>query len=428
MDSIAAELHTIGRTARFLLGMLLLAGCTVCIAVLRSPATLLAPHFFAEDGSVWYANAYNAGWLATLVLPYHGMNMLLPRLTAAASLLLPLKDVPVMYFGVSIALRLVVVGYVASDRLADAVPSRLTRYAMCIIYLVLPNSWEVNASMSNSMWHLAVLGILVIIAAPPHSRGWRIADGIAIACVGLTGPFAIACLPCAGVVWLLRRTRWSSGVAIAFGCATLLQLSLLAQRFHGIPMVGDPGALPSVIAGALAGQVAFGGLVGAHGYELIHQAAWWSNSTIQAAIAAVVVFILGWIAARHPKDLGIIVVYGLGIFIAGIVNVSYLGVQSHISLTAPYVGSARYAFVLIVSFLWGLAILVTMERILMMKCLAGILIMVVVGFGIPGDWQYPVFPAPGYNPALLTFTQATKGTAVSIPIAPEDWSMVLIKH
>ncbi len=427
MDSLAAELHTLGKTARLLIGVLLLSAATAGIAILRSPADVLAPHFFAEDGAVWYASAYNAGWLATLVLPYHGMNMLLPRITAAASLLLPLQAVPVMFFGVSVALRAAIVGYVASSRLAEAVPSRFTRYAMCILYLAMPNSWEVNASMSNAMWHLALLGILVIVAAPPHAKGWKIADGVAIAAVGLTGPFALACLPCAVGLALLRRTRWSTGVAIAFACAALLQLSLLAENFHGIPAALNAAALPSTIAGALAGQVAIGGLTGAHGYALIHGAVWWSNPTVEAAVAASLLFLLGWIIARHPRDLGILVVYGLAIFLAGIVNVTLLDAHSHVSLTAPYVGSARYAFVLIAAFLWGLASLVTMERIVIMRCLAGILVMVVAGFGIPGDWLYPTFPAPGYAPALQTFAAAAPGTAVTVPIAPEGWSMVLVK-
>ncbi len=427
MDSIAAELRMLGRTTRLLIGAVLLAGITAGVAVLRSPAAIMSPHFFAEDGAVWYANAYNAGWLATLVLPYHGMNMLLPRLSAAASLLLPIESVPLMYFGVSVVLRLAVVGYVASSRCAEAVPSRLTRYAMCIMYLALPNSWEVNASMSNAMWHLALLGILVIIASPPHTRWWKVADGAAIAAVGLTGPFALACFPCAAVIWLLRRSRWSSGVVIAMGCAALLQLSLMAENFHGIPTTWNAASLPAIIAGALAGQVAIGGLAGAHGYVLIHEAVWWNNPTLQAATAAVLLFFLGWIVARHPRDLGILVIYGLGIFLSGVINVVLLEPQSHISLTAPYVGSARYAFVLIAAFLWGLATLVTMERILIMRCIAGILVMVVAAFGIPGDWQYPAFPAPGYSQALNTFAAAAPGTAVTIPIAPSGWTMVLMK-
>ena len=44
----------------------------------RQPGTLLRPQFFAEDGWVWYQQAYNLGWFRPLFITQAGYLQTLP--------------------------------------------------------------------------------------------------------------------------------------------------------------------------------------------------------------------------------------------------------------------------------------------------------------------------------------------------------------
>ena len=72
----------------FLLGM---------VAVFsRLPGALLHPQFFAEDGWVWYQQAYNLHWLPSLGIAQAGYLQTLPRLVAGIALWFPLQWAPLI--------------------------------------------------------------------------------------------------------------------------------------------------------------------------------------------------------------------------------------------------------------------------------------------------------------------------------------------
>jgi hypothetical protein len=68
------------------IGVFLFA-CAIVIS--RRPDAIFHAQFFAEDGAIWYATAYDYGWWRVLFSPYQGYIHLVPRLTAALALLLP---------------------------------------------------------------------------------------------------------------------------------------------------------------------------------------------------------------------------------------------------------------------------------------------------------------------------------------------------
>jgi len=66
----------------------------VCAAIAlifsRQPDAFLHAQFFAEDGKIWFADAYNNGWFTSLFKAQDGYFQTLPRLAAALSLPAPL--------------------------------------------------------------------------------------------------------------------------------------------------------------------------------------------------------------------------------------------------------------------------------------------------------------------------------------------------
>ena len=62
----------------------------------RLPGAFLHPQFFAEDGWVWYQQAYNLGGWRSLGIAQAGYLQTLPRLVADATLLFPMQWAPLI--------------------------------------------------------------------------------------------------------------------------------------------------------------------------------------------------------------------------------------------------------------------------------------------------------------------------------------------
>jgi hypothetical protein len=105
---------------RHLLLILCLAGAL--ILVLRRPDAILNPQFWAEDGKVWFANAYNLGPLRSLLLPQDGYFQTISRITAAISLLVPTKSAPLVFNLVALIIQLLPFGIIVSPRFAGVIP------------------------------------------------------------------------------------------------------------------------------------------------------------------------------------------------------------------------------------------------------------------------------------------------------------------
>src|SRR5437588_5046860 len=82
-DRIGATAHLLVFVAAFLL----LAS--------RRPDAVLHAQFWAEDGTVFYANAYNAGW-RSLLMAYGGYLNLVSQIVGLLALLVPLRLAPLL--------------------------------------------------------------------------------------------------------------------------------------------------------------------------------------------------------------------------------------------------------------------------------------------------------------------------------------------
>lgn len=75
----------------------LFAVAAFILIVSRRPSSLTNPQFWAEDGRNWYADAFNHGILYSLTTPEAGYFQTFSRLTAIASLSVPLAYAPLFF-------------------------------------------------------------------------------------------------------------------------------------------------------------------------------------------------------------------------------------------------------------------------------------------------------------------------------------------
>ena len=104
----------------------LIVFCATVLAILsRRPDALLNPQFHAEDGSVWYSDAYHFDWWSPLGVPHTGYFQSLPRLVAALALLVPLGRAPLVMNLGGIILQALPVTFLLSSRLSSWAPLTL---------------------------------------------------------------------------------------------------------------------------------------------------------------------------------------------------------------------------------------------------------------------------------------------------------------
>src|SRR5688572_28586834 len=75
------------------------------ILVSHRPDAVLTPQFWAEDGTLWYPQAYEEG-AASLWKPYNGYFHLVPRLVALVSQAFPLEYAPLAFNLVALGIQL----------------------------------------------------------------------------------------------------------------------------------------------------------------------------------------------------------------------------------------------------------------------------------------------------------------------------------
>src|ERR1039457_6186574 len=84
-------------------GAISLFACAILAA--RRPDAIFHSQFYAEDGHVWFADAYNLGWWPALFRTWTGYFLTLPRLAAALALLVPLLRAPLLLNIVAICIQ-----------------------------------------------------------------------------------------------------------------------------------------------------------------------------------------------------------------------------------------------------------------------------------------------------------------------------------
>ncbi len=201
--------------------------CLVMIALVsRCPSLETHAQFYAEDGTIWFAQAYNGGWLHSLTLPDGGYLNTLQRLGAGLALLVPLRWAPLVMVVVGMLIQSLPVTILLSPRLCRwaGLP---TRMLMAALYVAIPNAREIHVFLTNAQWHLAFAAVLLAFAASPRTWRGRLFDGVFFSSPAFSGPFCILLAPLVLLFWWLRRQPWSLAVFSVMSIGAFTQIVVL---------------------------------------------------------------------------------------------------------------------------------------------------------------------------------------------------------
>lgn len=191
----------------------------MCIVTLcfRKFEAIINPQFWAEDGTVFFVDAYNQG-VECIFNAYAGYLHTYPRLTSIIASYFPIEIAPYIYNGSSILLIVFIVRFILSNNL-----HLRNKLFICLFLCALPHSNEVIINLTNTNWWLAIfLGLFFFLKKDSKiSAGYKIL--FIVAC--LSGPFAIILFPLY-ILHLRRNLLDKNSVFIIFFSFLGLVISL----------------------------------------------------------------------------------------------------------------------------------------------------------------------------------------------------------
>lgn len=344
------------------------------------------PQFWAEDGAVWYREAYESG-VASLFREQNGYYQSLPRLVALLATFMPLAWGPAIFVLASFIFQLMPSILLLSPRMDKTGVSRRARLVLAYFCVAAPNAWEIHLNLTNSQWFLALSSFLLIFADPAASFRGRLRDAMIIILGAFSGPFSIWLAPVAVWRWLEQRSRFG------FWCAAFLSLGAALQTHSvllaaGTARSGAPlGASVTAFAEVVTGQILLAGTVGQNAAAALIKVAggWFPPISVLLALLGIAAVLAAWQCEKSS------VFRAFLLFAAAVLAAALLSPQ--VSLYAPQWSilavpgnGGRYFFIPIVA--WFACALVLMVRGKGPVRAAAFFLGGLFAVGVIGDWVH----------------------------------------
>lgn len=382
----------------------------------RSPRLLTHAQFYAEDGRIWFAQAYNDGWLHSLSVPQAGYLNTMPRVASGLALLVPFSLAPLVLAMVGLVIQGLPVPILLSSRCRHWGSLR-TRIILALFYVALPNAREIHIVVTNTQWHLAFAAVLVALSDAPQTWRGRMFDCSILLLAGLSGPYCILLAPLTLAFWLVRRQPWTLRLLALTGFTSITQAYFLASSDHRVH--ASLGATLAIFLRLLGGNVIACALFGSYSFANLAP----MTFILPAALGGVLVGICCWHLSNIEWKL--FLVYCVAIFAASLLSPLTEGlIPAWDSLLVD--NSARYWFFPMLAFVWSAIWCVSSGRRIVR--IVGICALAVMQVGIIRDWRYPAYADSCFAASVQRMHDARVGDRVSIPIAPEGWHMELVKR
>jgi hypothetical protein len=406
-------MHNSGKSApspstHLLFGILLAA-----LLLLRQPASLLRPQFWAEDGTLFFQDAFNHGFWSTILQPAAGYLHTFPRLVAGVSLLFPMEQAPLVFSLAAFVVQLAPALYLLSPRMSGVIPAFWARAAAALLYVAVPASSETYANLTNAHWHLALIVVCLLVARPAEGAAARGFEALTVALFAVTGPFSILFLPL--VAPRLFRARAGAprergltpAILIVVGAAIQALIALTsarvgagAARFELL----SPGELMTAVSTHAFFNATLGirGLVKLHGF--LPPAAY--------GLGLLGLLLLAFVTVRDRVGPLLVLLYLAALSIA--LCFAFPLTDPRLLLD-PNFGSRYFLFA-------ALFVLFSLLRLALsgppLRGVGLALLAVAVAVGIPGDFFHSRKPDTLWAENAAVFASLPAGADFSIPVLP----------
>jgi hypothetical protein len=370
------------------------------------------PQFWAEDGVVFFKDAFEMG-LGSIFHVQAGYYVVLIRIIAWISTLFVLKHAPLICALGSLLLQLMPLYLILSKRLSHVFPHPVTRMIFALVYIAGPGSYEIFGVVTNVQWYLPVWTILLFFATPSEHKYVRVIEYILLVLINLTGPFVIFLFP----LYLLLSAMKALKVDYVVIAILLVTFSLQAYSVFTTPQVSSVIDVWLLLK-YYSSKVILNGLIGIHGHRIEFNAA--------PPRAFMVMGLLIWIYTSARILLSgnnfyrLLLVVSNVIFVAGVRKVG-----AYFSLD-PEVG-ARYAWFALTMYVAMYGYIACTTKIVVERWLFRGLLFCTMFFAIPLDLELFNPKTQNWRYQVKGFRWLEKGDTLRINVDPVPWNFDLIK-
>ena len=381
----------------------------------RNPSVLLAPRFWAEDGWVWYPDAYQYG-LAALTRPIAGYLQTLPRLIALVVEQARLVHAPALFAIAAFIIQLAPPLLLVSTRMAPAWPGN-SRLIFALVWILLPNSAETFVNLTNSQWHFAAFAFLILFSTP------RLISDLSILLLsGLSGPFCIMLFPVA--TWLAwnkpRRASILRAACLGLTCLIQVPIVLMTHNERSPAFLGGSFDLlmrivaQDILVSLLLGQTHMRWMQGVPGW-------------VTTIIVLLAVFLTLVMLQRGPPILKGAVVAAGALFVAALVRPQISVDQAQWPLMLNPGTGQRYYLIPMLAWL-GVLFTSAGSRVPWQR-VSGYALLMLSLIGITADFHQPARPGPEWVSQAKRFERAAPGSRQDFHFPPvPDAVMRLVKR
>jgi len=396
------------RSTHLLLGALLAA-----LLLLRRPGSLLHPQFWAEDGTLFFQEAFNHGFWPTILQPASGYLHSFPRLVAGFSLLFPMERAPLVFNLAAFVVQLIPALYLLSPRMARIIPSFSAQAAAALVCIALPASYETHVNLTNSHWHLALIALCILVAQPATDPRVQTFETFVVALFSLTGPFSILFLPLVAprllqVVKGVRPIR-SQLVPVVIAAGALIQLGFASGSARISTTVAQSGPLSlQELMTVVSMHTFFNAIFGINGFTRLYRML--PPLAYGLGLCALAFFLFVAVRDRVKPLLFLFYLSALSIALSIIFPLNDLRIWLH-----PQAGPRYFVFacLFILLTLLHLALTASPRRGVGLALLG-----IAVVIGIPADFFHPGQPDVRWADNATVFRSLPSGSDFYIPVVP----------
>lgn len=407
-----------------------IAAISIIVFVARRPDIILNPQFWAEDGKIWFEQAYNMGPMRSILLPQNGYYQTISKIVASASLALPLYAAPLFFNLMALLVRSLMVAYILSPRL-DRYPLA-GRMLLSAYILLMPHLSEVHANVTNTHWYLSIWLLMVLISKPATGIYWRIHDYLILIIAGLSGPFIIFMAP----VILLRildgeialnpismtktLARKMTPFSVTFFLIFLIQMIAILFTVDAGRSDAPLGANFKTLFSILSAKIFAGFILTEAGVDSL-----WDMHVINAAVTLLGLSFLVFILIRgdwREKSLAIFPVLVIAFSLA----------RPMISLDQPQWPMIRHAgerYLLIPHVLWMALLLIGIGKLHAYQAQRALFVAACIIVSVTGflGFRLPPLPESNWIDQVSKYNHASVGKTVELKINPDGWNLHLNK-
>jgi hypothetical protein len=391
----------------------------VALIVLRDPTRFTQPQFWAEDGKVFFAQAYNGGWLHSLTLPVSGYLCTLPRLGAGAAMLVPLRWAPLMMALVGLLFQALPVPILLSARCRNWAPLSF-RLLFAFVYVAIPDARDVHIVCTNTLWHLALVQVLLAFSAAPRSWFSRICEVAVFALASVSGPFALLVIPLLLIFWWVRRQHWSLVILSVVVAGSVIQGAVL-RHYAAQRSPRFLGATLARFTRIVGGDIFLGTVRGSFPYG-------YYESLLVCAISLLIglaLIVYCWRGAR--AEVRLFFLFCFAVLAASLRSPIVPPTQLPLWQAILGTPSLRYWYFPSLVFLWALLWCACYARSRGFRVI-GALFTVLLIQGVIRDWHIPPLKDFHFPEYAAQFEAAPPGTTMRIPLNPDiAWYMELTR-